>query len=135
MTPTTAATSRRAPSEDAILIVEDDPLMRAFLERGLDAWFHIVAVATDLQSAKALLSSGEKFCAVVSDHDLPDGHGAELFTWMRERTLSTPFVLISGGILSKRSESGFRFLAKPFALKELLDQLADLIQSGRTVRR
>lgn len=125
---------KRPQRGDAILIVEDDPLLRSFLARGLAQWFQQVTVTGDLREAKSLLASSVKFTVVVSDNDLPDGKGADLYAWMRDRKFETPFLLMSGGILSTRSDTGFRFLAKPFALAELLDQLADLIQSGWNIR-
>jgi len=120
---------------NVVLVVDDDPYMRMFLSRGLEQWFGEVKAAAGLSEAKTLLSSGENFTVVISDYHLTDGRGSDLYQWMRARKLSTPFLLISGDIFSKLHEAEFRFLKKPFALKELLDALSDVIQSGRNVRR
>ena len=129
------ADERAGCGGDVVLVVDDDPYMRLFLSRGLEQWFGKVQEASGLVEAKTLLALGEHFTAVVCDYHLRDGRGSDLYQWMRERKLSTPFLLISGDIFSKLNEAEFRFLKKPFALKDLLDALSDLIQSGRDIRR
>ena len=86
---------------DVVLVVDDDPYMRMFLSRGLEQWFGEVKAAAGLSEAKTLLSSGENFTVVISDYHLTDGRSSDLYQWMRARKLPTPFLLISGDILSK----------------------------------
>ncbi|MEO8350335.1 MAG: response regulator [Chthoniobacteraceae bacterium] len=129
------AKARTSSHRENVLVIDDDPYMRMFLSRGLDQWFGEVKVVAGLSEAKVLLSAGEHYEAIVCDYHLADGRGSDLYQWIIERGLSTPFLLISGGIISKPQEASFRFLKKPFALKELLDALSDIIHSRQKTRR
>ena len=72
-----------------ILLVEDDPVSRAFLEAATAALPARVAVAGDAASARAL-AHASAFDLWLFDANLPDATGAELLAQLREAGLATP---------------------------------------------
>ncbi len=77
-----------------VLIVEDEPSFRAVLEMGLAPQGFETQAVGDLAQARKALESGH-FDAVVSDLRLGDGTGIELLTWMKERGLAIPSVILT----------------------------------------
>jgi CheY-like chemotaxis protein len=72
-----------------ILLVEDDPVSRAFLEAATAALPATVAVAADATSAHALANAAT-FDLWLFDANLPDASGAELLARLRAAGLATP---------------------------------------------
>ena len=72
-----------------ILLVEDDPVSRAFLEAATAALPAGVAVASDAASARAL-ANADAFDLWLIDANLPDATGAQLLTQLREAGFATP---------------------------------------------
>ena len=72
-----------------ILLVEDDPVSRAFLEAATAALPASVAVAADAASARRL-ANASAFDLWLIDANLPDATGAELLAQLRAAGLTTP---------------------------------------------
>jgi CheY-like chemotaxis protein len=72
-----------------ILLVEDDPVSRAFLEAATAALPATVASAGDAASACAL-ANASAFDLCLIDAHLPDASGAELLARLREAGFATP---------------------------------------------
>jgi DNA-binding response OmpR family regulator len=72
-----------------ILLVEDDPVSRAFLEAATAALPATVAVAGDAASARRL-ANATSFDLWLFDANLPDATGAELLAQLRDAGLATP---------------------------------------------
>ena len=72
-----------------ILLVEDDPVSRAFLEAATAALPASVAVAGDAASAR-VLANAAAFDLWLIDAHLPDATGAELLARLREAGFATP---------------------------------------------
>jgi two-component system copper resistance phosphate regulon response regulator CusR len=110
-----------------ILVVEDDPTTREFLERGLRTHGILADLASScaegLERALAVDSD-----VVVLDVMLPDGSGFDLLERLRARGVCRPTVFLSArGDVSDRLR-GFElgaddYLAKPFALAELVARI------------
>ena len=106
-----------------ILVIDDEPLMRALVCRWAHAAGYVVAEAASLAEAVALVGA----CApavVLCDLGLPDGDGRELSDLLRQRCPQTALILMSGlgsGASTSCLGSGaIGFLAKPFNRAELL---------------
>ena len=118
-----------------VLVVEDDDSMRESIERLLDAaGFGCTAYA----SADALLARGvdEDSVCVISDLRLPGMSGLELLAALRQRDLSTPFILITAHDTPGLRETAMRrgaaaFLAKPFRGTALLQAVRAAIEPAR----
>jgi CheY-like chemotaxis protein len=74
-----------------ILLVEDDPVSRAFLEAATTALPATVAVAGDAASARRL-ANASAFDLWLLDANLPDATGAELLSQLRGMGFATPAI-------------------------------------------
>lgn len=105
-----------------VLLVEDDPDVRALLTEILDeAGFGVTDVRT-FADARHLVD-GEGIDLVVTDVVLPDGRGTELARYAERRGLRT---LVLTGNVDRMQEMALRdrdYLAKPFRGKELLERV------------
>ena len=100
-----------------ILLVEDDPVSRAFLEAATAALPASVAVAADAASARRL-ANASAFDLWLIDANLPDATGAELLAQLREAGLATPALAHTAtrdaGVHAELCAAGFvAVVAKP----------------------
>ncbi len=117
------AARERAPSlppavHARVLLVEDDPAVRAGLRRMLEAAGHEVVEAHDGQAALAVVERGEHFPGVVlSDIAMPTLDGRQLARALHSRWPSLPVILMSGfadrAALLDHDSSGIVVLQKP----------------------
>lgn len=134
-------TVARAPSAPLrVLLAEDDPSVRRALKRIFRAQGWSVAEAVGGRSAAALWEAAtEPFDVVVSDVLMPDGNGVELHDDLRARGAHVPFVFVSGyaprtipgmdRVLDpRRADPRVAFVAKPFALPELIDSVRRAVE-------
>lgn len=77
------------PNIPNLLLVEDDPVSRAFLEAATAALPATVAVAGDAASARVLANDCD-FDLWLFDANLPDATGAELLAQLRGTGFATP---------------------------------------------
>jgi DNA-binding response OmpR family regulator len=134
------------PSDPArILLVEDDPLVRAFLADNLLADGYEPLVAETARDALRLLEYKQPDLAVV-DINLPDGSGLELIRAVRAADgIATrldpalPLLIVSGRSGELDRVRGFErgaddFVAKPFSYGELRLRIAAVLRRGRERR-
>jgi two-component system OmpR family response regulator len=132
-----AAASRKIlhPTEgpgqsQCVLLAEDDPALRRYLEVVLQrAGYKVVTAADGLEAMKFLLHSGVD--VVVTDAVMPNLDGYELCRFMRSsKHLSRlPIILLSA--LDPRdavneSEQADVFLSKPVSPEDLLTRIVEL---------
>ena len=89
------------PAPGKLLVVEDDPDVRAMITRLLLAEGHEVAAAADAQAALALVTSGAvQPDLVVADFNLPNGmDGLRMGVALRERLgRAVPVIILTGDI-------------------------------------
>ena len=72
-----------------VLLVEDDPVSRAFLGAAIQALPAAVDAADSMAAALALAAAG-RYDLWLFDASLPDGSGSELLAKLRVRDASTP---------------------------------------------
>jgi DNA-binding NtrC family response regulator len=121
-----------------VLLVDDEPDLRAVLAEALREAGHAVTTAGDGAEALARVHD-EVFDVVVTDVNLPKIDGLTLFRRARVESPSTSVILITAfGEISQAvaalKEGVFDYLAKPFETDELLARLAHL-SSERGLRR
>jgi DNA-binding response OmpR family regulator len=115
-----------------ILVVEDNLELGALLSRGLEAADFAVDLATTAEEASESLLSA-RYAAVVLDIGLPDRDGLSVLRELRGRRDSTPVLVLTarGGLQDRVTglETGADdYLAKPFALEELVARLRALLR-------
>ncbi|HEX7734255.1 MAG TPA: response regulator [Ktedonobacteraceae bacterium] len=126
-----------------ILLVEDDAVLRALLQRNLEARQHQVCVAVDAQSALTSLRTGP-FDLVILDINLPDQTGWEILRAgqregclqaqaLGDETAKLPVVVVSAVRVSLARLKEFPLLAylpKPFPIEALLRLAEEAAQRG-----
>ncbi len=116
-----------------ILIVDDERLVRWFLERALARWGHeIVSVSNGAEAMDALGSSD--FDLMFTDLRMPEENGSTLIERVGEITnvknKKPPRIIVcSAYVTSEMVENyqngGIKVLRKPFKLEELEDILSE----------
>lgn len=81
-----------------LLVVDDEPLVREVLTRGLERAGHTVSVAANGKEAQAHLCH-QRVDLVIADLFMPEMDGLELIMWVRETLPGMPIIALSGGCL------------------------------------
>jgi DNA-binding response OmpR family regulator len=121
----------------SVLVVEDHPHVARGIEGGLATEGYAVRLAASGEEGMSLACRGA-FDLVVLDVMLPGVSGLEILTEMRRKGIGTPVLMLTArGELSDRLR-GFEqgaddYLAKPFALPELLARVRALLNRTRSV--
>lgn len=105
-----------------ILVVDDEQLVRWFLDRALRKSGHEVITASNISEAFEKLNT-EKIDMLFVDLRMSEGNGTELIEKMGKLTLK-PKVVVCSAFITSELEEGFRnkgicILKKPFKLDEL----------------
>ncbi len=108
---------------EAILVIEDEPGIVDFLQRGLQSYGYLVSAATDgISGTEAALS--EHVDLVVLDMMLPGASGLEVLASIKGAKPSLPVIALTArGEIDDRIaglDAGLvDYLTKPFSLREL----------------
>ena len=107
-----------------VLLVEDEPRVADFIDRGLRAENHGVTVAASGAEGVDLAKTGE-FDVIVLDLMLPDMHGYDVCQRLRLEGDHTPILMLTAMDTLEDKIKGLRvgaddYLAKPFDFDELL---------------
>jgi DNA-binding response OmpR family regulator len=113
-----------------ILLVEDDPRMRALVRRGLSEHGHNVGAAATGPDALSMVAQST-FDAVVLDVLLPGMDGIEVVRRLREQGNDTPILMLTAldaaaDIVRALDAGADDHLTKPFAFAVLLARLRAL---------
>src|SRR5450759_4426769 len=117
-----------------ILVVDDEPAVRQALARALALERYDVALAAD--AAEALVLLGARSCdAIVLDVLMPDMRGRELCKRLRDGGDRTPVLMLTARDAIDDRVAGLDagaddYLAKPFALRELMARVRALLRRG-----
>lgn len=113
-----------------VLLVEDDPALRRYLEIVLQrASYEVVSAADGLEAMKLLLNSNVDI--VVTDAIMPNLNGSELCRFVRssQQLSHLPIVLLSAlDPKNTEPEQVNAFLTKPVSPEDLLDCLTNLLK-------
>jgi two-component system cell cycle sensor histidine kinase/response regulator CckA len=109
---------------ESILLVEDEPSIRAFASRILAGRGYRVAVAADAKEAVGLhAADGKPFDLLLTDVTMPGGSGPELVAKLTGADPDLRVLFMSGFVPGGRGPSlpaDAPFLHKPFTVDELL---------------
>ena len=127
-----ASTLAKPPDESrCVLLVEDDPALRRYLEVVLQRAGHSVVSAGDgLEAMKVLLN--ERVDVIVTDALMPNLDGYELCRFVRnsEDLSHLPIILLSAldpKNSTDESEQVDAFLSKPVSPEVLLNQIDEVL--------
>jgi two-component system response regulator MprA len=116
-----------------ILVVDDEPAVRDALRRALELEGYDVELAADGAEALALLEDGSEPDAVLLDVLMPGVDGLEVCRRLRRSGSRLPLLMLTARTEVSDRVSGLDagaddYLAKPFALQELLARLRALLR-------
>jgi CheY-like chemotaxis protein/anti-sigma regulatory factor (Ser/Thr protein kinase) len=118
-----------------ILVVEDDPISRSFLQFALRKQGYDVAAAENATDAWGALSPADirTFDCVLTDYRMPDNTGLELLSWIQQRDPSLATIIITAEgekhLVTESLRGGATdFLDKPVALEKLHSAVAAAIR-------
>jgi two-component system response regulator MprA len=119
-----------------VLIVDDEPAVRAALDRALRLDRYEVELAADGREALDLLAEA-RLDAVVLDVAMPGIDGLEVCKRLREAGDRTPVLMLTARDAVDDRVAGLDagaddYLVKPFALKELKARLRALLRRAET---
>ena len=110
----------------AVLLVDDDPAVRAVAAQQLRDLGYTITEADGYAAAMMRIAAGEPFDCVVSDVVMPGGDGVALAAAIRSTRPGLPILLMTGRADSQRV-AGEQVLHKPFKLLDLATAVADAI--------
>ncbi|NJL21366.1 MAG: response regulator transcription factor [Leptolyngbyaceae cyanobacterium SM1_3_5] len=115
-----------------ILIIEDEPRIAAFLEKGLRKHGYETAIATDGAEALKMVQQ-ESFDLLLLDLGLPVKDGWTVLKELKQTQQNVPNVII----LTARADDSDRFnsvqlgakdyITKPFRLNELISRVQSIL--------
>ena len=115
-----------------VLLIEDEPRVADFIDRGLRAESHGVSVAKSGGEGIELAKSGE-FDVIVLDLMLPDMHGFDVCNKIRLEGDHTPILMLTAMDTLDDKIKGLKvgaddYLTKPFDFDELLARMEALVR-------
>ena len=112
----------------AILLVEDEVLIRLAAAEMLRDEGYVVLEAVDAAEALTLLDTGHPIDLVLSDIRMPgEMDGMALSFAIKHARPHLPVVLVSSHLPEDRPHAADGFLAKPYYAPEFLDLVAKMI--------
>jgi DNA-binding NtrC family response regulator len=127
-----------APDHNIVLVVEDEPLVRMFAAEALMDEGYRVFEAHDARDALTILDHRRDIGVVVTDVEMPGGmDGLALASTIRDRWPETVILVNSGRVRPEPNALpiGASFIAKPYRISELVDQLERLCEQIGVRRR
>lgn len=130
-----SATTSAPPKTARILVIDDEPGIRGFVSRGLEAEGYEVDTAAN--AAAALRAVAEQpYDLVILDLLLPDQHGDQVLRQLVRDRPGAPVIILSaindtGSKVSSFAIGAEDYLAKPFSLEELLARVRVCLRHAR----
>ena len=117
-----------------ILVVEDDPKIRGFLEQGLREEGFEVDRADDGEEAIAK-GGARQYELILLDYMLPKKNGLEVASQLRASGVITPILMLTardlGDDLRDSLAAGVSdFVGKPFRFNDLLGRIRSLVPTS-----
>lgn len=127
-----AVTDSERLNRHQLLLVEDEPGVRAVVTQMLNALGYRLLVADNAQHALELIAA-EQVDLLISDVIMPDMRGPELYHQALERKPDLSALFISGyseEVFSSlpSEENRIGYLGKPFTVRQLQDAVTELIE-------
>jgi DNA-binding response OmpR family regulator len=120
-----------------ILIVEDEPRLAAFLEKGLRADGYATAVVRDGAAATAMALADDAFDLVLLDLGLPGRDGLDVLRELRAHGRRLPVIILSArrDVVDGLELGADDYVTKPFRFDELLARIRVRLRAEGTAER
>ncbi len=120
-----------------VLVVEDDPTVGQYVQRGLEEQRMQVDLVDDGLTGLERAST-DIYDVIVLDLRLPGLSGVEVLRTLRDRGVSTPVLVLTANDVVESKVQVLRtgaddYVTKPFALEELLARVEALIRRPKSV--
>ncbi len=120
-----------------VLVVEDDPTVGSYVQRGLEEQRMQVDLVDD-GSTGLERASTDIYDVIVLDLRLPELSGVEVLRTLRDRGVSTPVLVLTANDVVESKVLALRtgaddYVTKPFAFEELLARVEALIRRPKSV--
>jgi EAL domain-containing protein (putative c-di-GMP-specific phosphodiesterase class I) len=130
--------SDQGGSGTRILVVDDEPDVRAFLVRALESLDYSIDATGNGTDALARVRT-RPYDAIISDLRMPGIGGLELLRAIREHDLDVPVILLTGApdfqtAVEAVEYGAFRYLVKPVDIDVLLDTVRRAVMVHRVAR-
>jgi CheY-like chemotaxis protein len=111
-----------------VLVVEDEPLVRADLAEGLrQAGLQVLEAANGSQ-ALAVLRSNSEIALMVTDIRMPgDLDGLGVARWARSELPQLKIVLVTGNFITDLETPIDAIFSKPYVLEDLVKRIVELV--------
>jgi PAS domain S-box-containing protein len=119
----------------AVLVIDDDPMVRTLLDSVLrDAGFEVITAGDGESGLARFAEHADRIQLVLLDLTMPRLGGHEVVEVMRHRAPAARIVLMSGytaeSVEHLTRMPGVRFLKKPFRMEALFGQVRDLMEDA-----
>jgi PAS domain S-box-containing protein len=126
--------AQRAHAGETLLVVEDDPGVRALAKRALEArGYHVIVAASGTEALDAFRQTPERIALVLSDVMLPDTSGTALVEAIKAIAPSSRLLLMSGYTAEDVQRHGnalnVEFIEKPFTPDALMRKVREVIDA------
>jgi CheY-like chemotaxis protein len=118
----------------AVLVVEDEPLARAFAADVLEEAGFAVIEAPSADYALIVLDKGSDVAVVFTDIEMPGNHnGLDLARFISDRYPKASIIIASGRVRPRPEDipSKALFLSKPYGPEALADAFEKLVPTHR----
>ena len=127
------ATATEAREGETILIVEDDPAVRALVSQVLSELGYAYLEAGDAVGAIPILESSQRIDLMISDVGLPGMNGRQLADIGRQMRADLKVLFITGyaenaGARAGFLDTGMQMITKPFAFDQLTAKVREMIE-------
>ncbi|MFK3795818.1 MULTISPECIES: response regulator [unclassified Pseudomonas] len=127
------AQALEAREGETILIVEDDPAVRALVSQVLSELGYDYLEAGDALAAVPILESGQRIDLMISDVGLPGMNGRQLADIGRQLRPALKVLFITGYAENAGTHAGFlddgmQMISKPFAFEQLTIKVREMIE-------
>ena len=119
-----------------ILVVDDEPSVREFVERALHHFGYEVIAASDGNSALEILAKEPAFDVVLTDIVMPDLDGVSLALKIARDFPNTKIMMMSGYVQQRQRAYNLEklvedVLSKPFSIEDLCERVDKVVKGER----